>query len=961
MPEGNMAHDSMVRILLIEDDEDDFILAQSLLAEIRGSTFEVSWAQTYEEGLEKLLLNHQDICLLDYRLGARNGIDLLKAAAERKCESPVILLTGLGEHAVDLEAMQAGAADYLVKSELRADSLGRSIRYALQRKRAAATAAADQARLAEFGADVGRAVAGREPLDVLLGRCARAMAKHLNAGLAAISTFDLEQKEMTARAIAGPLAEGIESPYKAPALKLDVDALVAAGPLVLNNLQDGCRLKDPDWFKRHGVRACAAYPLVIEDQLAGLMSLFSQQPLSERVLQEMSSVAGGIALCIHRKQSQEALDRSEVKYRTVVESIKEVIFQLDELGKWVMLNSAWTAVSGFEVKATLSTLFLDHIFQEDKGHNQRIFQNLIERRQGSCRYETRLRTLSGQVRWVEIYLQTLLDTDGSLLGVSGSLSDIHDRKVADIQIQKLAAFPRVNPNPVLEFSADAALTYVNEAARDLARELGQEDVLAILPGQTNQIVQQCLAGNQSNLRQEVSIANRILSWSFFPISTSRVVHCYGADVTEMLNLEAQLRHAQKLESVGQLAAGIAHDFNNLLTVIQGYAECLLAQGSEDSFTATALKQISMASHRAAGLTRQLLTFSRKQVLQPEILDLNAVLKNLVKMIGRVVGEHIQVENQYASSLPCIEADTGMIEQVAMNLVVNSRDAMPNGGTLRIATTAAEFDAEQVSRNPQARPGSFVCLTVSDTGCGMDAKTLERIFEPFFTTKAIGKGTGLGLATVYGIVKQHKGWLDVTSQPGQGTTFKMFFPAASAEARSLPAADQASPEISYGRCETVLVVEDDPVLREFVREVLTQRKYRVVEAASGAEALQVWERMQSQVDLLLTDMVMPNGVSGWELAKQLRKRRSDLKVIFSSGYSEEVIGNEFELERAWFLPKPYNPQKLAQMVRQCLEPPPSQPDQKPPLAPATENPDLPDQRHAGCGGTSAPQVLAPCRT
>ena len=912
-----MVRDELIKILLVEDDEDDFIIARGVLAEIRGSKVALDWVKTYEEGLERLLLNRHDICLVDYRLGARNGIELLRAATERGCQSPIILLTGLGEHALDLEAMQAGAADYLVKADLRADLLDRSMRYALQRKRAAALAASDQARLAAFGADVGRAVAGRESLDVLLGRCARAMAKHLNAGLAEIAILDLKQKEMTMRAIAGPLAEGIESPSKAPAVKLDIEALAAAGPLVLNRLQNGCVVADHEWLKRHQVCAYAAYPLVIEEKLAGLMSLFSQQPLSERVLQEMGSVAGGIALCIHRKQSQEALDRSEVKYRTVVESIKEVIFQLDEVGHWVMINSAWTAVSGFEVNTTLSTCFLDYIVQEDKEHNRQIFHKLIERRLGSHRHETRLLTRSGQVRWVEIYLQPLFDADDKLLGVSGALSDVQDRKAADIQIQKLAAFPQMNPNPVLEFSADGALSYVNEAALAVAKELGKDDLFSILPSQTSQLVQECLASNQPNLRHQVTIANRILSWSFFPISSSRVVHCYGANVTEILNLEAQLRHAQKLESVGQLAAGIAHDFNNLLTVIQGYAECLLSHRPKDSFTATALKQISLASQRAASLTRQLLTFSRKQVIQPQVLDLNAVLRNLLEMIGRVVGEHIQIENQYASNLPCIEADIGMIEQVAMNLVVNSRDAMPNGGTLRISTTTAQFDAEHVSQNAEALPGSFVCLTVSDTGCGMDAKTLDRIFEPFFTTKAIGKGTGLGLATVYGIVKQHKGWLEVASQPGQGTTFKVYFPAT-AESRPLPATAQASAEIGCGRCETVFLVEDDAVLREFVREVLTQHNYRVVEAASGAEALQTWDRMKGEPDLLLTDMVMPNGVSGWELANQLRKRRADLKVIFSSGYSEEVIGNDFDIERTWFLSKPYNPQQLAQMVRRCLD-------------------------------------------
>jgi two-component system, cell cycle sensor histidine kinase and response regulator CckA len=914
-----MVNDTPVRILLIEDDEEDFIIARGLLEEIRGSGFVLDWARNYDEGLQKLLLNQHDICLLDYRLSARTGIELLREATKRRCKAPIIMLTGLGEHALDLEAMQAGAADYLVKTELRGDSLDRSIRYALQRKRAAALAAADQARLAALGADVGRAVAGCEPLDVLLHRCASAIATHLHADLAEIATFDLEHKQMTTRAIAGPLAAGIENPGQAPVIGLDFASIAAARPFLSNRLPDDGPVTGLDWLRRHEVCAYAAYPLVIEEKLAGVMSLFSQQALSDRVLQEMGSVASGIALCIHRKQSQQALDRSEVKYRTVVESIKEVIFQLDQSGHWVMINSAWEAVSGFKVNTTLNTPFLDYILQEDQEHNRQMFCRLIERRLGSCRHEARLRTKDGQARWVEIYLQALVDGDDKLLGVSGSLSDIQDRKAADIQIRKLAAFPRVNPNPVLEFAADGTLTYVNEAARELARQLHKADVAAILPPQASQMVQECLASNQRRLRQEITIANRILSWSFFPIRSNQVVHCYGADVTEMLNLEAQLRHAQKLESVGQLAAGVAHDFNNLLTVIQGYAECLLSHKPADSFTANALKHISMASQRAAGLTRQLLTFSSKQVIHLQMLDLNSVLKNLLRMIERIVGEHIQIETEFAANLPCIEADTGMIEQVAMNLVVNSRDAMPIGGMLRISTTTAEFDAEKVSRNVEALPGSFVCLTVSDTGCGMDAKTLQRIFEPFFTTKAIGKGTGLGLATVYGIVKQHKGWLEVASQPGQGATFRIYFPAA-AEPKTCPTSTaQAPAEISCGHRETIFLVEDDAVLREFVREVLTRHKYRVIEAASGAEALQAWELMQDEVDLLLTDMVMPNGVSGWELANQLRKHRADLKVIFSSGYSEEVIGNGFDLERAWFLPKPYNPQQLAQMVRRCLDP------------------------------------------
>jgi two-component system cell cycle sensor histidine kinase/response regulator CckA len=590
---------------------------------------------------------------------------------------------------------------------------------------------------------------------------------------------------------------------------------------------------------------------------------------------------------------------------------------LDEFGHWTFLNPAWTAVTGFEVKPTLNTFFLEYIYQDDRQQNQDIFLKLVERRLEYCRHETRFLTKNGKVRWVEVYSQPALNPDGSVLGVSGSLTDITDRKVAETQIQKLAAFPRVNPNPVLEFAPDGGLSYANDAAREMARSLGEEDLMAILPLNAQRIAQECLQSGEKRLNEEVTINTRTITWSFFPVPSSRVVHCYGADVTDVLNLEAQFRHAQKLESVGQLAAGVAHDFNNILTVIQGYADCLLARCQGDKTNEAALKQISDASKRAAALTRQLLMFSRKQLIQPKVLDLNSVLQNLGKMLPRLLGEDIVLQMEYAEVVPRIEADTGMVEQVVMNLAVNARDAMPKGGHLSISTEGAVIEEDYARRHPDSRPGQYACLTVTDTGCGMDAKTLERIFEPFFTTKAVGKGTGLGLATVYGIVKQHQGWLEVASEVGSGTMFKVFFPGV-AKVEEPSADSTATPAAVRGGSETILLVEDEPVLRELVREILQAYEYHVIEAGSGVEALRVWDEFNGQVDLLLTDMVMPEGMTGGELAAQLRRRKPTLRVIFSSGYSPEALGRDFTHEDTLFLPKPYLPPQLASLVRQSLD-------------------------------------------
>jgi PAS domain S-box-containing protein len=924
-----MKESGVVKVLLVEDDEDDFIITRDLLSEIPGQRFTLDWLKTFDAGLAAMCQNLHDVVLVDYRLGAHDGIELLRAALERGCQAPAILLTGAGERQVDLEAMRAGAADYLVKGHLRAGSLERSIRYAVQRKRAAALAAFEQVRLAAFGADIGLALTRRDSLERTLEHCAQAMARYLNAKVAQISTFDPGKGVFEPRATAGESPEPGHPLPGVPEVKLDLSSLAQGKPVLINQLLGDKRIPDETLVKAGGLTSYAACPLVLEDKLVGLMAIFTQHPLADQVAQEMGSVANGLASCIERKRSEQALDASEVRYRSVVENIKEVIFQLDEFGNWTFLNPAWTTVTGFEVNPTVGTFFLDYIHQQDRGQNRHIFLELLKRALDHCRYETRFLTRDGKTRWVEVYVQLTHNGDPASVGVSGSLTDITDRKLAETAIQKLAAFPRVNPNPVLEFAADGTLTYANDAAKAMAKALDKDDLLSILPPNPAATVRDCLATGQKKLREEVCLGGRTITWSFFPVVASQVVHCYGADITDRLNLEAQFRHVQKLESVGQLAAGVAHDFNNILTVIQGYADCLLARDHQDSTTAKALKQISDAARRAAALTRQLLLFSRKQVIQPKVLDLNAVLQNLANMLSRLLGEDIALQFNCAPDLPAIEADTGMLEQVVMNLAVNARDAMPKGGQLCITTSRAQIEDDYVRQHPEARPGTFVCLRVSDTGCGMDRRTLDRIFEPFFSTKEIGKGTGLGLATVYGILKQHQGWIEVSSQLGSGTTFELYFPAT---ARKPQAADTSSapPSIRGGR-ETILLVEDEPNLRQFVREVLRQYEYRVIEAASGVEALKAWDEHDGQIHLLLTDMVMPEGMTGKEVAAQLRKRKPELKVVFTSGYTPEVIDTDFSRNNIAFLSKPYLPAQLAQIVRQSLDNAPSPPQASLPLA------------------------------
>jgi PAS domain S-box-containing protein len=408
--------------------------------------------------------------------------------------------------------------------------------------------------------------------------------------------------------------------------------------------------------------------------------------------------------------------------------------------------------------------------------------------------------------------------------------------------------------------------------------------------------------------------------SLSPIALGEQPHVLlvAQDVSERALLERQLRQAQKMEAIGQLAAGVAHDFNNILTVIQGHAGLMQQKMDAGSPQRKSVEQITNASARAATLIRQLLMFSRKQVMQFRHLDLNDTLRNAIKMLERLVGEHVQIEFHPQSPIPAIHADSSMVEQIAMNLAVNARDAMPNGGRVSIATTLDTIHRAPTPMDPERRDGEYICLTFRDNGIGMDTQILNRIFEPFFTTKAVGKGTGLGLSTVFGIVRQHQGWLEVESKPNQGTTFRVYFPASQQAAEKTELVVDTA--LRTGR-ETVLVAEDEDALREMVVQALKIQGYTVLEAASGRLALEVWERADHPVDLLLTDMVMPGGIMGSELAERLSSQSPRLKVIYTSGYSPGMAGKDASLlESRNFLPKPYSIGKLAQLVRECLDAP-----------------------------------------
>ncbi len=390
------------------------------------------------------------------------------------------------------------------------------------------------------------------------------------------------------------------------------------------------------------------------------------------------------------------------------------------------------------------------------------------------------------------------------------------------------------------------------------------------------------------------------------------------DVTERLRLEQQLRQAQKMEAVGRLAGGVAHDFNNILTAILGSAELLiqdLPEGHEHRIDA---EEIRRAAQRAADLTRQLLAFSRQQVLAPKVLDLNAVVHGVERMLGRLIGENIELRTTLARDLGAVRADPSQLEQVILNLAVNARDAMPQGGKLTIETAHADLDEDYARDHVTARTGRHVLLAVSDTGTGMDEATRAHLFEPFYTTKEIGRGTGLGLATVYGVVKQSGGHIWVYSEPGHGSTFKIYLPTVAESPEPVVAAEPLGVRAATGGTETILLVEDEQIVRNLARRVLIQQGYTVLDAPAGAEALALSDAHSGEIHLLLTDVVMP-GIGGRELARRFAARRPDTRLLYLSGYSDDAILRHGLLDPGtFFLQKPFTPQALTNKVREVLD-------------------------------------------
>jgi signal transduction histidine kinase/ActR/RegA family two-component response regulator len=456
------------------------------------------------------------------------------------------------------------------------------------------------------------------------------------------------------------------------------------------------------------------------------------------------------------------------------------------------------------------------------------------------------------------------------------------------------------------------------SVREIDAQLSSEEIEARL----HQILMDRFAIFSTRHRRKDGVLIDVeISASYLPIGEGRVI-TFIRDISERhraeeerRRLEAQLQQAQKMEAVGQLTGGVAHDFNNLLQVINAGTDLALADLASDHPARPVLLEVTQAGGRAADLVRQLLVFSRRQIMRPEALDLNAVVEEVLRLIQRIIGEHIQLVWSPGTEVGTVCADRGMVEQTLMNLCVNGRDAMADGGVLSVSTQPVSIDADFCTEHPWAEQGSYVRLSVQDTGCGMDAQTMSHIFEPFYSTKEEGKGSGLGLSTVYGIVKQHRGLIHATSSPGSGALFEVYWPVSDGP---VTVAAPATATECRGGIETILVAEDDEVVRGLSHRILTAGGYTVLVASDGEEAVRLFEAHQSEIDLVLLDAVMPR-MGGREAYDRMRALRPGIPALFASGYSESAIHRNFVLEAGLeLLQKPYTREPLLRAVRSVLD-------------------------------------------
>ena len=869
-----------LRITLIDDDEDYFVIIRDLLADAQGITSKLAWHDSYEKGLVAIGNNHTDVFLVDYRLGANTGLDLLREALARKIVTPFILLTGQGDQEIAVEAMKAGATDYLVKGQIDVPLMERSLRHAVE--------------AAKHRTLVGRFVDIMESTNDLVASCdACALLTYLNRAGRQLLGFGATADLATLS------VQQIHSPASAD-LITNVALPTAA--------REGHWSGETELLARDGRR------------IPVLQTIIAHQGANSKT-EYFSTTCRDIT---ERKRAEQELRQSTQQLEAVFKAFPDLFFLLDNQGTILDYHGGQSKDLVVPPAQFMGKRMQDFLPAEVV----RGFDGAMDRIKSSAQmtaFEYSLPLPHGE----QFFEARLVPLEGSHLVVLAR--NITERKQVERSQARLATAVEQSAEAIVVTDAQAVIQYVNPAFERVtgyarAESVGQNPRLLKSGRQGPEFYQDMWSRLSEGKAWSGYLTNRRKDGSHYD-SESTITPVRGQDgkiinfvavsrdVTYQRSIEEQLRQSQKMQAIGTLAGGIAHDFNNMLTVIGGYCGMLTAEIAQNDPNREALEEIQKSTDRAAALTRQLLALSRKQLLHPKVLNVNQVVAGMSEMLERLIGENIELCPVLEANISSVKADLGQLEQVIMNLAVNARDAMPAGGKLVIETMRVRLEGQQETQFADFVPGDYVGLTISDNGVGMTEEVKAHLFEPFFTTKGLGKGTGLGLATTYGIIKQSGGHILVESEPGKGTTFKIYLPAITE--RSAPKPVTTSMPTQRGH-ETILLVEDEDSLRKMSARILQNCGYTVLVACNGREGVALAKNNLERIDLIVTDVIMPL-MGGKDMVKELKPMLPSARVMFMSGYTNDALSEDGVLDPSiFFLAKPFTPMLLTQKVRAVLD-------------------------------------------
>jgi PAS domain S-box-containing protein len=884
-----------LRILLLDQQPD----AELMLHVLRKAGFDCeSTIVSSEEEFRRALAPDLHVILSDFSLSGFTALGALDILRDEQLDIPLIVVTVSQDEDTAAECFKRGAFDYIVKNHL--FKLGPAINRVLEHRRLRAEKRAIERRYATLWAAIENSAATVLITDI------NGTIEYVNPQFTRVTGYSREE-------VVGQTPRLLKSGLQPPEVYANLWGTILSGAEWRGELANRKKSGELYWEE-------ASISPVLDNEGTITHFVAVKEDITER------------------RRATESLRVSEERYRGLVESQHDLILRVDLEHRFTFVNDAYCEKFGMTREDALAgRTFHPLVHSDDLARTLEALKGLFA---PPYRIAVEIRCLTAQgTRWIEWEGAAIRDRSGAVNEIQAIGRDVTERKSAETSL--LANQARI------EFALDTARMGIWEIdltsgqltwSGTLSTVFGltppqspgtEEEFIALIHPDDRRAVKDDI---ERAIRERNDLINEVrIVW---PDGTIRwitgharvLLDATGAparmigvaiDITERKLLEDQFRQAQKMEAIGQLAGGVAHDFNNLLTAIMGYADLISDALEPGDQRLQDISEILHAGERAVTLTRQLLAFSRKQVLHPRLVDLNATVWNTTEWLRRVIPEHIALDLVLAPDLPPTRVDPAQIEQVVMNLAVNARDAMPEGGRLTLETAVVELDEAYAFQHIAARPGRYVRLTVNDTGIGMDANTKRHIFEPFFTTKELGKGTGLGLATVYGIVKQSGGSIWVYSEPNRGSTFKVYLPAAEGIAEPERSVEEVRPT---GGSETILVVEDEALVRHLTRAVLERAGYQVYDAASPHEADVIFPALADSLDLLITDVVMP-GSSGPSMYERFARLRPGLKVIYMSGYSNKSLAQNGGIdsgEASAFMEKPFTALTLTQKVREVLD-------------------------------------------